>query len=282
MFSATLMDVAALAMTAFSPSKTCRVRVSSTRYRHDPYRARVVPSLVKSPAKITAAVAAASIAAPRMAAASAVEHLPVIPRAMMAAPVNPVTAPAVVPMTAASVVAASKPAVVEAAAAKPVTSKLAAPQLHFALVGFKHETSMYQAPFRVSAGDIVIVEADRGEHIGIVQSVVTVAPKYNVPCRILRRANTTEAEQIDELTAKEKKTTVIVQKLAESLGLGIRIVDTEFQMDQNKMTVFFSSKVFVDFRKLQRSLFRDFRCRIWLVNWAEVRPYTPVPVNPVC
>jgi len=44
--------------------------------------------------------------------------------------------------------------------------------------------------------------------------------------------------------------------------------------------VFFASKCFVDFRKLQRSLFREFRCRIWLVNWAEVLPYTPVSVNP--
>jgi cell fate regulator YaaT (PSP1 superfamily) len=87
---------------------------------------------------------------------------------------------------------------------------------------------------------------------------------------------------IDELTLKEKRVTAQVQKLAESFGLGIRVNDTEFQMDGNKLTVFFSSRVFVDFRKLQRSLFREFRCRIWLVNWAEVRPYEPVPVNPVC
>jgi len=140
---------------------------------------------------------------------------------------------------------------------------------------------MYQAPFRVSAGDVVIVEADRGEHIGVVQEVTTVAPKYNVPCRVLRRASHAAFTAFETAKAKEATTTKAIQKLSESIGLGIKIVDTEFQMDSNKLTVFFSSKIFVDFRKLQRSLFRDYRCRIWLVNWAEVRPYTPVPVNRV-
>jgi cell fate regulator YaaT (PSP1 superfamily) len=140
---------------------------------------------------------------------------------------------------------------------------------------------MYQAPFRVAPGDVVIVEADRGEHIGIVQEVTTVVPKYNVPSRIMRRANAAEVGTMESLKTKESSVTKSIQKLSESLGLGIKIVDTEFQMDNNKLTVFFSSKVFVDFRKLQRSLFRDYRCRIWLVNWAEVRPYTPVPVNAV-
>jgi len=160
--------------------------------------------------------------------------------------------------------------------------KTSGPVEHFALIGFKHETAMYRAPFRVAVGDVVIVEADRGEHIGVVQSITTTRPAYNVPSEILRHASTVETSIIDDLTMKEKRVTLQIQKLAESFGLGIRVVDTEFQMDGNKLTVFFSSRVFVDFRKLQRSLFREFRCRIWLVNWAEVNSYEPVPVNLAC
>jgi len=238
-----IMDVAALAIVALSPSKTCRVRVSSTRYRNDPYRARVL--------------VAPTVVAPMLSA---------ITEYARAAPVAPKVAAIHVAVPAPVVVAAAQPA---------------APQVRYALVGFKHETSMYQAPFRVSVGDVVVVEADRGEHVGVVQEVTTVVPKYNVPSRILRHAGPREFEAIDALTVKERATTASIQKLAESLGLGIRVVDTEFQMDTNKLTVFFSSKVFVDFRKLQRGLFREFRCRIWLVNWAEVRPYTPVAVNPI-
>lgn len=264
----TIMDVAALAVNAFSPSKTCRVRVSSTRYRNDPYRARVLPiqhvaapSLVKMAPSPRFAPAPASFVS-----ASLVKPVPTF-AALAARP-----APVVVPITA---------AVSSAPVVAPKAPASSAPQPRFALVGFKHEASMFQAPFRVAVGDVVIVEADRGEHIGVVQSITTQAPSYNVPSRILRHANAFEVDAIDELTLKESKTTQAVQKLAESLGLGIRVVDTEFQLDQNKLTVFFTSKVFVDFRKLQRGLFREFRCRIWLVNWAEVRTYTPVTVNPV-
>jgi len=241
-----ILDVAALAISAFSPSKTCKVRVSSTRYRNDPYRARVLPR--------TMCTVAADI-----------KPLPV------AVPALKVVAPIVAPTP--------QPVIAPTAALAAPTTRAESKTAHFALVGFKHETMMFQAPFRVSVGDIVIVEADRGEHIGVVQEITTVVPKYNVPCRILRRASATETGTLDAQRAKETGVTKSIQRLSESLGLGIKIVDTEFQMDNNKLTVFFSSKIFVDFRKLQRSLFRDYRCRIWLVNWAEVRPYAPVAVN---
>jgi hypothetical protein len=285
------MDIASLSL--MSPSKTCKVRVSSTRYRNDPYRARV-NALVK-PGSPMFVPRAAKVAQPKPAAVVIAEEILAadvpaadVSMADILIPTVPVAAPAPLPtvapksfaaaaMTSAVVVAAPK-----VAPAKDALSASSSGKQHYALIGFKHEASMFQAPFRVAVGDVVIVEADRGEHIGIVQSITTTAPAYNVPCRIVRHANIREFETIDELTLKEKKVTAGVQKLSESLGLGIRVVDTEFQMDGNKLTVFFSSKVFVDFRKLQRSLFRDYRCRIWLVNWSEIRPYTPVPVNPVC
>jgi len=109
-----------------------------------------------------------------------------------------------------------------------------------------------------------------------VQEISAAAPKYNVPCRVIRRATAADRTCVDNLRTRETGVTANIQKLSESLGLGIKVVDTEFQMDGNKMTVFFSSKCFVDFRKLQRSLFREFRCRIWLVNWAEVRQYAKI------
>lgn len=286
----TFMDAAALLM--MSPTKTCKVRVSSTRYRNDPYRARVNP-LVKPGSPVflgklnkihraasddsveAAAIPAAAVVAP----AAAVEIPAAAPAPRVAPkPLKSFAAAIAAAETKAAPAPVAAPAVVKAAEAPKAS---AAPKQHFALIGFKHEASMYQAPFRVAVGDVVIVEADRGEHIGVVQSVTTTQPSYNVPCRIVRHASAAEVGLVDDLTMKEKKVTAGIQKLAESLGLGIRVVDTEFQMDNNKLTVFFSSKVFVDFRKLQRSLFREYRCRIWLVNWAEVSPYTPVPVNAV-
>ena len=268
------MDASAL-LSAFSPSKTCKVRVSSTRYRNDPYRARVGPHMKPCTPVFTGKkffAAPAAIVPIQQQVASPVSLAP-IPQA---------PAPAVAP----------KPFVVKAAEAPkhdtpiaaspaPQPSEPASKKDHFAVVGFKHEVGTYQAPFRVAIGDVVVVQADRGEHIGVVQSISTVKPKFNVPCRIVRRASAAEARHRVELHERERSVSQSVQKLAESFGLGIRNVDVEFQADNNKLTVFFASKCFVDFRKLQRSLFRDYRCRIWLTNWNEVRAYTPVPVNPI-
>jgi hypothetical protein len=279
-----MMDAAALLMLS-SPTKTCRVRVSSTRYRNDPYRARVNALLsVASPLfvpKNTKKVALPPVALTAAALAIPADAIPV----PVAAAESVLSTPTDTTLPAKSFAAADarkQPAKASVAAPAAKAGPSDKPQVHYALIGFKHEATMFQAPFRVAVGDVVIVEADRGEHIGVVQSITTTAPSFNVPSRILRHASAREVELIDELTLKEKRVSSSIQKLSESLGLGIRVNDTEFQMDGNKLTVFFSSKVFVDFRKLQRSLFREHRCRIWLVNWTEVRPYTPVPVNPVC
>ena len=266
MFSSTnmMMDAAALALSAMSPTKTCKVRVSSTRYRNDPSRARSTPFINPlTPVfrgKVSHTAAAAAVAPTTFASAF--------------------NAPAAIkPLAATRPPSPVKPAVQPVATPAPAPSAKDAKKPHFALVGFKHDAAMYQAPFRVSAGDIVIVEADRGEHIGVVQSITTTKPKYNVPSRIIRRANAAESACVDDMTVKEQTATASIQKTAESNGLGIRVLDVEFQLDMNKLTVFFASKCFVDFRKFQRALFREYRCRIWLVNWNEVNHYTPVPIN---
>jgi cell fate regulator YaaT (PSP1 superfamily) len=92
-----------------------------------------------------------------------------------------------------------------------------------------------------------------------------------VPGKITRHCSPADFDKPAALREKETVSVTQVQKLAESCGLGIKIVDVEFQVDGNKLTVFYSSKVFVDFRKFQRSLFREHRCRIWLINWNEIR-----------
>ena len=44
----------------------------------------------------------------------------------------------------------------------------------------------------------------------------------------------------------------------------MKMEDVEFQYDGQKVTIYYSSNGSVDFRQLQRQLFRDFRCRVWL------------------
>lgn len=251
MLAAALLTAAATAVSYQSPSRNpCKVRVGPMTTRNDPYRASVIasPYKIHSPnsmaAKLAQAMAATVLGSQEFTSSGS---------DVVSDRSSSTTAHPEVPSSASSVVTVS-----------------AAPQERFVIVRFKHETCMYRAPFRVAVNDVVVVEADRGFNTGTVAEITSEAPSYEVPNRILRRASADEVNSLSALREREKNITVDVQKTAESVGLGIKVVDTEFQTDMNKLTIYFSSRAPVDFRKLQRSLFREFRCRIWLVNWSEV------------
>merc|ERR1712159_629048 len=67
------------------------------------------------------------------------------------------------------------------------TTSVGRPVIHqeiYALVRFKYETIMYRCSFHVQSGDIVVVEADRGENTGTVEEVTNITPKFPVRDRV--------------------------------------------------------------------------------------------------
>ena len=141
---------------------------------------------------------------------------------------------------------------------------------HYAIVRFKHDTYPYEAPFRVSEGEYVVVEGDRGVNMGVVKSVTTVKPARPVASKILRKASAKDRETLATLRDKETAAVALLTKAVKDHGLNMSVVDTEYQFDQNKLSVFFKANKKVDFRQLLRNLFKEFRCRVWMVNWNEV------------
>jgi hypothetical protein len=237
-----------------SPQKNpCRVRIPAlsgvaSTYRYDPYLTNVVPSPFKTPLTPTTTPETVELQA-----------APLHRNSLFAASRSFLQT-----STLEEAVAAPAAAAEPEAADKPRLT-------HYAIVNFKHDSVTYIAPFRLSVGDHVFVEGDRGEDIGVVTEITTETPSYPVPCKVVRRASTRDKEQLAYKQQKEEATIKQVQQLADSLGMSIRIADTEFQFDMNKLTVFFESKSgHIDFRKLQRGLFREYRCRIWLSNMAEI------------
>jgi hypothetical protein len=153
---------------------------------------------------------------------------------------------------------------------KPTQAKTESAKTHYAVVSFKHDSRTFIAPFRIATGDHVIVEGDRGVDIGVVGDITTDTPAYNVPSKIVRRATGKDMEAYAQKQRKEKQVTAQIQAMADSLDVGAKIVDTQFQFDNNKLTVFVEGKKQIDFRKLQRNLFREHRCRIWVSYMAEM------------
>ena len=277
--SSLVSALTSLKTSMFSPSvNPCmtRVRDAPKRYFNNPYNACVVPACVLpvSPS-VTASIArrqecmrnsqrttpvAAAIAAPSL----SIAELP------SAAETTEALVQAYAAQTPKSQSATQPPSPSVRSASDDC--KAAAAVTHFAVVRFKYESFTYIAPFRVSVGDVVVVEGDRGEHAGKVESITTTAPSFEVSNRIVRKATTKDHQLMDAHREKELTAVSTCRRLAESTGLGnIKVLDAEFQFDMNKLTIYFRAKTtYIDFRKLQRGLFKEFRCRIWLSHMDEV------------
>jgi hypothetical protein len=288
----------------FSPTKNpCVVKTTplkgTKRFRYDPYKATVLAPSVLTPEKPTSPMSFAATPLPAfyntMFAPYPVALTSAYPQYVMpttaattisqASSCEVTPAPSMVPSrvtTPAPMIAvAPAPVVVDTILSSSTSSnpliddgaasvKSSEATKHYAIVKFKHDTYPYEAPFRVAVGDYVIVEGDRGESIGTVKEITMEKPSRPVASRIMRRASQKERDLLAQLRRKEQHATKFCENAVKDLSIDMSIVDTEYQFDQNKLSIYFKSKGMVDFRRLQRVLFREFRCRVWLVNWNEL------------
>jgi hypothetical protein len=146
----------------------------------------------------------------------------------------------------------------------------------YANVRFKFSEATFYVPCPERAGlaigDLIVVQGDRGEDIGAVTGDATAI--YGVDpipgkAHVLRRALNKDRKRYFAARRKETYAAGIATDLAKELQLNMVVLDCEFQADLQKLTVFYRPTVegLIDFRQLQRSLFKHFRCRIWLLNW---------------
>jgi cell fate regulator YaaT (PSP1 superfamily) len=81
---------------------------------------------------------------------------------------------------------------------------------------------------------------------------------------VVRRAGPRDIVQHEELRRNEDDVRRQVAERAQSHRLTMRISDTEWQWDKNRLTIYFTSETRVDFRNLVRELATRFRTRIEL------------------
>ncbi|MBD5226657.1 MAG: hypothetical protein HDS67_01165 [Bacteroidales bacterium] len=143
-------------------------------------------------------------------------------------------------------------------------------------VQFKNtRNGFYSNPQKLNLeiGDIVAVEAQPGHDIG---RVVMVGPlvrnqmikakvdpeKPEALKRIFRKARQSDLERFDQARAREHETMIRSRRIAEELGLNMKIGDVEFQGDGAKAIFYYIADERVDFRKLIRLLADEFKVRI--------------------
>lgn len=125
----------------------------------------------------------------------------------------------------------------------------------------------------LSAGDYVIVEADRGVDFATVHLTgelielrlrsMDEGERKRLP-RVVRLASLTDLDDWKNNREKEGEAVQIARGMVERLKLPMKMADVEWQFDRKRATFFFTADRRVDFRKLVRELAGKFRTRIEL------------------
>jgi cell fate regulator YaaT (PSP1 superfamily) len=120
-------------------------------------------------------------------------------------------------------------------------------------------------------GDVVAVESNPGHDIGTVtltgklvllqMQKARIRPDAEVR-RVYRKAKPADLEKYEEAKAKEHETMIRSRKIAEGLGLQMKIGDVEYQGDGNKAIFYYIADERVDFRQLIKDLAEAFHTRI--------------------
>ncbi len=121
----------------------------------------------------------------------------------------------------------------------------------------------------------VIVDADRGEDLGVVHSVDELAAKRNAGTphgyggagttkKARRLATPEEVERAKELPAQDEDARRRAAERVKANDLAMKVSDAEWQWDRKKLTLYFTAEKRVDFRALVRELASMFRTRIEL------------------
>jgi cell fate regulator YaaT (PSP1 superfamily) len=133
-------------------------------------------------------------------------------------------------------------------------------------------------PIRVK--DAVVVEVERGRDLGRVTAVGDIATKKCGGCSscavgeaaaepapmkpVLRRATADDLKVYQEIRLSEEDVRQKVIQRVRAHELLMKVSDTEWQWDRNKLTIYFTADKRVDFRALVRDLASLFRTRIEL------------------
>jgi cell fate regulator YaaT (PSP1 superfamily) len=141
--------------------------------------------------------------------------------------------------------------------------------------GNRKEFFLWDYPDPPALRSAIIVDADRGEDLGIVHSLGELAEVRNGGCPHGCGTSAPTRKALRSATGKDKAEAAELQKLNEESrrkamervranGLAMKLTDADWQWDRKKLTFYFTAEKRVDFRNLVRDLASMFRTRIEL------------------
>ncbi len=132
-------------------------------------------------------------------------------------------------------------------------------------VRFKRAGRVYYfdpADIDLKANDHVVVQTTRGLELGH----VVIAPKQVLASEvtgqlkpIVRKAEDEDIKRAQKLADKEREALAECGKLITELKLPMKLVSAEYNLDESRLTFFFTAQERVDFRELVRELTNRFK-----------------------
>ncbi|RLC51754.1 MAG: Tpl protein [Candidatus Cloacimonadota bacterium] len=116
----------------------------------------------------------------------------------------------------------------------------------------------------------VIAKVERGEDIGQISNCAITDSDIDKKCdkgeisKILRIATEADYKQLGIVEKKEQEAKEKFLQLVKKYPFEMKLLDTYYQLDGNKLTFFFSSDGRIDFRDFVRELATEFKTRIEL------------------
>jgi len=137
-------------------------------------------------------------------------------------------------------------------------------------IRFKKAGKVYYfdpAGIDLKVDDYIVVETTRGIELGY----VVIAPKQvlvneiTTPLKpVIRKAEEDDIEHAQEIASKEEEVLTECGKLIEKLNLPMKLLSAEYNLDESRLTFFFSAEERVDFRELVHKLTNRFKTRVEL------------------
>jgi cell fate regulator YaaT (PSP1 superfamily) len=138
-------------------------------------------------------------------------------------------------------------------------------------IRFKRAGKVYYfsaAGIEVAAGDHVVVKTSRGMEMGRVAiapgQVLSSGVEEAGLSPVLRKAQPEDIQRAEELNAKAEEALVECGRMIDELGLPMKLLSAEYNLDGNRLTFLFSAEERVDFRELVRRLTGRFKVRVEL------------------
>lgn len=137
-------------------------------------------------------------------------------------------------------------------------------------VKFAHQCKVYYfdpGDLPIKRGDGVVVRTEQGLEFGVVSFAPTELPDEKVKTelkKVVRIATDDDRDQVKLNKKNEKDAIRICRSRVEAHGLQMKLLMAEYAFDRSKLTFYFTSEGYVDFRALVKDLAGIFRTRIEL------------------